>query len=192
MINKSKRKLRIRKRFFVPGIFVIAILLITYLFPRQGNFKYSFSEGRPWQYGLLTAPFDFSVYKSAEQLQQEQDSILKFYEPYFTIDSKIQRNAMAEFDADVSLDSKLQELSPSNILYIRNKLQEIYAEGIMQSEDYDKILSSETQSFRLREGNVAQSKRAQSINTIRSAYEEILTSASRNIDIAKLDRKSVV
>lgn len=186
MINKSKRKLRIRKRFFVPGIFVIAILLITYLFPRQGNFKYSFSEGRPWQYGLLTAPFDFSVYKSAEQLQQEQDSILKFYEPYFTIDSKIQRNAMAEFDADVSLDSKLQELSPSNILYIRNKLQEIYAEGIMQSEDYDKILSSETQSFRLREGNVAQSKRAQSINTIRSAYEEILTSASRNIDIAKL------
>jgi len=40
-------------------VFIAAVLLITYIFPRQGSFNYSFDEGKPWQYGLLTAPFDF-------------------------------------------------------------------------------------------------------------------------------------
>ncbi|MFA5735295.1 MAG: hypothetical protein WC904_10010, partial [Proteiniphilum sp.] len=63
--SSNKKKIRIRTRVFVPMVFVIAVLLITYLFPRQGSFKYSFNEGRPWQYGLLTAPFDFPIYKTA-------------------------------------------------------------------------------------------------------------------------------
>ncbi len=186
MSKKLKKKYRIRTRFFIPGIFIIAILLITYLFPRQGKFKYSFSEGRPWQYGLLTAPLDFPIYKSADELKAEQDSILRFYEPYYTIDEKVQKNAMAEFDADVNLSAKLQELPSAEILYIRNKLQEIYTNGIMRSEDYDKIESSETQSFRLREGNSAQSKNIESINTNRSAYEQILNDVLPNTDPVQL------
>src|SRR5690554_7174704 len=93
----KRKKIRIRTRVFVPLLFVLAVLLITYLFPRQGSFKYSFNEGRPWQYGLLTAPFDFPIYKTTEQLQAEQDSILLFYEPYFEIDGKIEKNALADF-----------------------------------------------------------------------------------------------
>ena len=81
--NKPKRKrTRIKTRIFVPLVFVTAILFITYIFPRQGSFKYTFNEGRPWQYGLLTAPFDFPIYKPADLLKAEQDSILEYYEPY--------------------------------------------------------------------------------------------------------------
>ncbi len=186
MKKKSKRKFRIRTRYFVPDIFVIAILLITYLFPRQGSFKYSFNEGRPWQYGLLTAPYDFPIYKSAEQLELEQDSILKFYEPYYSIDEKMQVNAMADFDSDVNLSSKLKQLSTSDLLYIRNKLQQIYEKGILRSDDYDKIQESETKSFRLREGNTAKSKNIEEVNTIRSAYETILKGAPKSTDAALL------
>ncbi|MFA5209426.1 MAG: hydrolase, partial [Proteiniphilum sp.] len=111
--SSNKKKIRIRTRVFVPMVFVIAVLLITYLFPRQGSFKYSFNEGRPWQYGLLTAPFDFPIYKTAEQLQTEQDSILQYYEPYFLIDNEIQKNALADFEADVNLKERLAELPPA-------------------------------------------------------------------------------
>jgi hypothetical protein len=45
----SKKKVRIKTRVFVPLVFVIAILIITYIFPRQGSFNYTFTEGRPWQ-----------------------------------------------------------------------------------------------------------------------------------------------
>jgi putative nucleotidyltransferase with HDIG domain len=55
--------------------FVIITLLIIVLFPREGTFKYSFVEGRPWQYGLLTAPFDFPVSQPAEEVKTEPDTM---------------------------------------------------------------------------------------------------------------------
>lgn len=182
----SKKRLRLKTRFFVPAVFILSVGVITFLFPRQGDFKYSFSEGRPWQYGLLTAPFDFPIYKPNEQLKQEQDSILRFYEPYYIIDEDVQKNAMAEFDADLNLNSKLKNLPPSCILYLRNSLQKLYQSGIMRSEDYDRIFGSEMQSLRLRKGNHAESKNIETFHTIRSAYEKLLNNAPRNMDVEQI------
>jgi putative nucleotidyltransferase with HDIG domain len=157
-------------------------MLITYLFPRQGSFKYSFNEGRPWQYGLLTAPFDFPIYKTAEQLKAEQDSILQYYEPYFVIDEEVEKNALADFDADVNLKERLAELPADYKLYIRNKLQEVYENGIMRSEDYDRIAASATGGLRIKEGNMAVSKKIESFYTIRSAYQKVLEDLPESMD----------
>ncbi|HHT34622.1 MAG TPA: HDIG domain-containing protein [Bacteroidales bacterium] len=181
--SSNKKKIRIRTRVFVPMVFVIAVLLITYLFPRQGSFKYSFNEGRPWQYGLLTAPFDFPIYKTAEQLQTEQDSILQYYEPYFLIDNEIQKNALADFDADVNLKERLAELPPATKLYIRKKLQDVYEKGIMRSEDYDRITASVTGGLRIREKNMAASRKIETFYTIRSAYEKVLDDLPQEMDV---------
>ena len=181
--SSNKKKIRIRTRVFVPMVFVIAVLLITYLFPRQGSFKYSFNEGRPWQYGLLTAPFDFPIYKTAEQLQTEQDSILQYYEPYFLVDNEIQKNALADFDADVNLKERLAELPPATKLYIRKKLQDVYEKGIMRSEDYDRISASVTGGLRIREKNMAASRKIETFYTIRSAYEKVLDDLPQEMDV---------
>jgi hypothetical protein len=181
--SSNKKKIRIRTRVFVPMVFVIAVLLITYLFPRQGSFKYSFNEGRPWQYGLLTAPFDFPIYKTAEQLQTEQDSILQYYEPYFLIDNEIQKNALADFDADMNLKERLAELPPATKLYIRKKLQDVYEKGIMRSEDYDRITASVTGGLRIREKNMAASRKIETFYTIRSAYEKVLDDLPQEMDV---------
>jgi putative nucleotidyltransferase with HDIG domain len=170
-----------KTKVFIPLVFVIAILLITYIFPRQSSFKYNFSEGRPWQYGLLTAPFDFPIYKPDSQLKAEQDSILEFYEPYFEVNEEVELNSIANFDADVNLDSKLADLSPEYKLYIRKSLNEIYATGVMRAVDYDKIKNSKTGAFRLRKGNIAESREIESFYTIRSAYEKILNETPEGI-----------
>ncbi|MDY0182652.1 MAG: HDIG domain-containing protein [Proteiniphilum sp.] len=180
--SPNKKKIRIRTKVFVPVVFIAAILLITYIFPRQGSFKYSFNEGRPWQYGLLTAPFDFPVYKPADQLKAEQDSILEYYEPYFELDDIIERNALADFDADVNLNDKLAEMPAGYKIYIREKLNEIYENGIMRSEDYDLINASKTKSLRIKKGNVAESRKIDSFFTIRSAYEKVLNDVPDDID----------
>lgn len=178
----KKKKIKIRTRVFVPMIFVLAVMLITYIFPRQGSFKYSFNEGKPWQYGLLTAPFDFPIYKTAEQLKAEQDSILQYYEPYFVIDEEVQKNALADFDADVNLKKRLAELPADYKLYLRNKLQEVYENGIMRSDDYDRIAASATGGLRIKEGNMAVSKKIESFYTIRSAYQKVLEDLPASMD----------
>jgi len=178
----KKKKIKIRTRVFVPMIFVLAVMLITYIFPRQGSFKYSFNEGKPWQYGLLTAPFDFPIYKTAEQLKAEQDSILQYYEPYFVIDEEVQKNALADFDADVNLKKRLAELPADYKLYLRNKLQEVYENGIMRSDDYDRIAASATGGLRIKVGNMAVSKKIESFYTIRSAYQKVLEDLPASMD----------
>ncbi|HCC86519.1 MAG TPA: hydrolase [Porphyromonadaceae bacterium] len=180
--SSKKKKIKIRTRVFVPMIFVLAVMFITYIFPRQGSFKYSFNEGKPWQYGLLTAPFDFPIYKTAEQLKAEQDSILQYYEPYFVIDEEVQKNALADFDADVNLKKRLAELPADYKLYLRNKLQEVYENGIMRSDDYDRIAASATGGLRIKEGNMAVSKKIESFYTIRSAYQKVLEDLPASMD----------
>lgn len=181
-MREKKKKIRIKTKIFVPLVFIFAALVVTYFFPRQGSFKYNFSEGRPWQYGLLTAPFDFPIYKSAEQLQAEQDSILEYYEPYFYVNEDIEKNTLAEFDADANLKPKLSELPPEYKLYVRKKLQEVYENGIMRSDDYDQIYQSRTQSLRIKKGNVAESRNVKKFFTIRSAYQKIFDDVPSNID----------
>ena len=45
-------------------IFICAIALIVQLFPTTNHFKYHFEIGKPWRYELVTASFDFPIYKT--------------------------------------------------------------------------------------------------------------------------------
>ena len=57
--------------------FIVAALLIAYFFPREGKFRYQFYEGKPWRYGLLTAPSDFPIYKTDDQKRELVKNVYK-------------------------------------------------------------------------------------------------------------------
>lgn len=68
---------------------VLALVALTalslYLFPKYNNpFKYHFEVGQPWGYGLMTAEFDFPIYKTEEQLAEERAAVLADYTPCYT------------------------------------------------------------------------------------------------------------
>ena len=76
-------------------VFIAAVTLTIMFIPRERQFRYYFEEGKTWRYGLLTAPFDFAVYKDDTTIKHEQDSVLESFKPYFTLDKAI---AMSEAD----------------------------------------------------------------------------------------------
>lgn len=53
-------------------LIALTALVVVMFMPREGKFRYQFFEGKPWRYGLLTAPFDFPV-------QTEVDSMVGDY-----------------------------------------------------------------------------------------------------------------
>lgn len=57
--------------------FIVAALLIAYFFPREGKFRYQFYEGKPWRYGLLTAPSDFPIYKTDAEYRPNATALSK-------------------------------------------------------------------------------------------------------------------
>ena len=50
-------------------------VLIVYFFPKGYKFKYDIDKNSPWPYEDYFAPFDYSILKSNEELNQEKEDI---------------------------------------------------------------------------------------------------------------------
>ena len=68
-------------------IYVIAVLIILYVLPKEGKFKYEYQKGSPWKHENLIAPFDFAIYKSVDQLEDEKNTIIADAMQYFNKDN---------------------------------------------------------------------------------------------------------
>jgi len=162
-----------------PFLFIIAILVITYFCPKGGEFRYNYVEGKPWKYGLLTASFDFPIYKPNSQVERERDSLLTTYQPYYKADPMIGSKLMSQFEAD----AKAQSVPYEYIKYIYSKLSEFYKAGILSTEDYDKINADNTKLIRLIQNeNTAVTRGLSSFYTLKSAYEKLIKDLPANLE----------
>ena len=184
-MKKKKPKLRIKTRIYVPLLFILATLLITFAFPRQGRFKYKdqYQVNEPWRHDLLTAPITFSVEKSPQQYQADVDSALTFFTPYYKI---IGADAKDDFRTDINLDPILKSLDHSYRIYISDKLDEIYDNGIISSEELKKLESAGNQSIMLSHNKEARPRELKSLNTAKDAYEVIINDAPSSFQKSRL------
>ena len=81
---------------------VVCSFLIVYLFPKGATFKYEFQKGKPWQYASLYAPFDFSILKSAVELENEKHTILDSQFPYYRADESVSMQVKTSYDLQFS------------------------------------------------------------------------------------------
>ena len=90
--------LRHNQSIYKGAMFLAGILLIVYIFPREGKFRYEFQKGKPWMHDALIAPYDFPIYKSEAELTAERDSIMKLFKPYFFTDTTVVQQKISEFN----------------------------------------------------------------------------------------------
>ena len=64
--------------------FVCLAVLSAVLFPRYNKtFHYHYEVGKPWGYDLITAEFDFPIYKTPAQVSAEEQQLLSGFAPCF-------------------------------------------------------------------------------------------------------------
>jgi putative nucleotidyltransferase with HDIG domain len=88
-------------------LLISTIVLVIYMLPKAGQFKYQFQKGKPWQYENLYAPFNFTIKKDNKTLDQERESIKRNAVPFFDLDPDIPLTALQEFS--VLLDLSYQD-----------------------------------------------------------------------------------
>ena len=128
------------RNYNIPTVvyFVVTALLIAYFFPREGKFRYQFYEGKPWRYGLLTAPSDFPIYKTDDEVKAEKDSVLRKFEPYYRMNPDIQKQEVEKLRANYNNGNNLRsKVSPAYMQYIESSLINLYKNGIISSQDLD-------------------------------------------------------
>jgi hypothetical protein len=162
-------------------LFLITTLLIAYFFPREGLFRYQFHEGKPWRYGLLTAPQDFPIYKSNEDVQAEKDSILKNFAPYYRLD-----NGILDLQKDKLRESYNQEFSKSvpaeYMQYIERGFTELYKKGIIAASELEKLQKEDVKQVNLLENNVAKLYYISDFFTVKTAYEFIINNTPATLN----------
>ena len=176
-----------KKNIDIPmaAYFVVAALLIAYFFPREGKFRYQFYEGKPWRYGLLTAPSDFPIYKTDEEVRSERDSVLRTFEPYFQLNTEVVTKEVEQLRTNYN--TKLRgKVSSAYMQYVENSLHELYSNGIISTQDWDRLRKEERQRINIRENTVAQSRYVSDLFTVRTAYEFIINNCPASLDRAKL------
>ncbi len=69
--------------------FALAMVLIVIIFPKEGKFRYEYNRGKPWMHNDLIAPFDFPIYKSDAEINQEKETALQSLRLVFIFNDKL-------------------------------------------------------------------------------------------------------
>jgi len=127
-------------------LFVVSLIFIVYLSPREVQFKYEFQKGKPWLHENLVAPFDFSILKSKASLKEEIAKTKDQKTIFLKLDNSIRPAAILSFKEDLAtawaearkegrFDSLNKELYPRLESMGEVNLDEYYKIGILQPSD---------------------------------------------------------
>ena len=126
------------------GLFIATIVIIILLFPTENKFIYQFEVGKPWTYELMTASYDFPIYKSKNQINEEREKVLTDYSPFFRTDTSVVSLQIVKLLSD---RQKSDGISPMNAAFITKKMNQIYAKGVMSMKDYNNLISEKRQTI---------------------------------------------
>lgn len=161
--------------------FAVTAILIAYFFPREAKFRYQFYEGKPWRYGLLTAPSDFPIYKTDDEIKGERDSVLKNFEPYYQLDLAVETDQVNKLrESYASLQQ--QQVTPEYMQYIERSLIQLYGQGILPAEELNNLKREGYSQVQILENNIARERYVSDLFTIRTAYEFIINNAPSFLD----------
>lgn len=190
---------KIRKNYKRTGtlmVFGLAFVLIALLLPGERRLSYEFYKGKPWIHEDLTAPFDFPIYKTSEELKVEQDSALKDLRYYFSYNSAEYPKYLENFNRDfnkgwIEQSMKmfaipdtheynsnpkylyLHELQENYRKTLYSILEKVYIKGVMEMPDTVQFIKNKAASVVIIKGNIAEEMFISDLFTPKSAYEYV-------------------
>ena len=188
----SLRSIAKHRTFRLLVSFVCLAFVVMLLAPRSRSFQYLFSSGKPWSYDLITAPYDFPIYKSAEQLQMEQDSIRQETLPVYTFDRDLMARKLNQLHDNYEHNFS-RTLDRSYYLFLTAELRTYYTRGIIQAP----ALSSLREENRLEvmllgDDNVLARTPVTQFYSLKEVYDMIFDKAQKSgLQRAELQKLSV-
>jgi len=189
------------KSIFNGLLFLVALVILVNLLPREGKFKYEFQKGKPWMHETLIAPYDFPVYKSQQQIKQERDSVLEHFKPYFRYDTLVLKRQVKNFTEEynqqlrqafnekfsdrqlkeVFVDSRFEERTRQFYQRTIQYLKDIYRQGIAEAAAINGSLDRDSKVVILRD-NLAEEHEFGKIYDQKEAYKYLMNHVEKYLD----------
>lgn len=143
-----------------------AIALISYFLPKENKIDYNYALGRPWNYSLLTAPFDIPINLDSASAARQRDSINRTFVAIYKHDTSVDRKAILELQQALQGTS----LSGQKRNHLIESVRRIYVDGIVDNATYDRIAAGALPEVRFVVNNVAEPTSTANMRSVRSAY----------------------
>ena len=158
------------------ALVLVAVVIIVWFMPRDAYKSFKIEQGKPWRYADITAPFDFPIYKSDDILKAQYDSVLKDFEPYYTLKSDVGLTKVREFLQTYNKEAKGSSADFKSI--IANRLMLFYEKGIIDTKEPVGDENDTTHLIRVISGKMAKSIPASATFTPKQAYEMLISDAA--------------
>ena len=144
-------------------MFVVATAIVVYFMPGDSKHKYTYELNRPWNYELLTAPFDIPVYRDSATVNHMIDSIDRVMVPIFKVDE----SAEARVTAVVRGSKDLSDATRRRLLDVIGR---IYAGGVIDASTASIIARGDLPEVKFNVDNVNVARPTASFLSQRDAY----------------------
>lgn len=170
--------------------FVLAALVIALVAPSTKGFQYQFAKGRPWQHDLLTAPYDFPIYKTEAEIEAGEDSIRQAFKPVFTIEASTGELMLGELMNEYQ--SRLADDMPIRYYnYVHARLVGLYKRGLIQAEQLTNLRNEGKLEIQIRTGEYLARRPVTQFYTLKEGYDYILDSIPTGLDRSLIERMDV-
>ena len=156
------------------ALVVVTTLIIVWFMPRDRKVNFRIEVDTPWRYNDLTATFDFPVHKSDSTVKRERQEALRAYEPYYILNEDMAATQVRRFMQEFGREQAVDHLNSDYKRIIANRLNDLYADGIVDTKEPIGLDDDSTRTLRRVAGKDAISISGASVHTAREAYEQIL------------------
>lgn len=182
------------------GLFAVAGIILVFLFPWEGKFRYEYQKSKPWLHDEYIAPFDFPIYKTSNELNAEKDSLLKNFKPYFRFENAVVQVQLERFKTsfiegwtdliknssnydDQRITLQTDTLRRRQYLnFAGNLINFVYSKGIVEGEEILRRVNNPDQTIVIVKNQFAEERDFSEVFTPRTAYEFVLNEVNKIAD----------
>ncbi len=150
-------------------LFVCSVFLIIYFQPEADENHYVYEVSRPWNYPLLTAPYDIPIHLDSVSARMVKDSIDRTFDPVYTRDTGMELRVENDYARRLSNHSSNSAERKSLNLLI-SQLKKLYNQGIVDQSTYAEIEAGRLPRVRFIVNNSAISASTSGYLSVRQAY----------------------
>ena len=176
-------------------IYLIGTLVTVYFLPRTTTSTYLYEKDRPWNYSLLTAPFDIPIHLDSLSIKAACDSVagilrekrkkrgsidFDFPESRIILDGQghpveikpYERNVATKIIEDFTVSlSQVEGVSADRRRRITDKVRELFRTGVVDENTYNDIMTGRLPKLRIVADNVMTTTAATPFRSPMRAYE---------------------
>lgn len=154
-----------------------------------------YSEGRPWNYPKLIAPFDIPIEYDSVSAQKIRDSIDNNFAPIYSINESRQLKAMEKISTSLA---EMQGISSGLKQRLLESAMKVFDDGIVDNSTSNKIVKGQIKTIRIinNQGNEARTIDAKTVRSTVEAYSYIdsvvIVNTSQGAEVSQLIHSSLV